>query len=58
MESLSLKEENINKGIINLFRLKKGTKAIKDRMLRDIKNCFEHEEEQKNNFKPVRVSNF
>ena len=27
-------------------------------MLRDIKNLFEHEEEEKNYYKPVRVSNF
>ena len=32
------------KGIRNLFRLEKETKAIQDRMLRDIKNLFEHEE--------------
>ena len=61
MESLSLEEENITKGIRNLFRLKKKlnytaikgirnlfrlekeTKAIKDRILRDVKNLFEHE---------------
>ena len=29
----------------NLFRLEKETKAIKDRILRDIKNLCEHEEE-------------
>ena len=40
----------------NLFRLEKETKAIKDRILRDIKNLFQHEEE--NYYKPVRVSNF
>ena len=34
------------KDIRNLFRLKKETKAIKDRILRDIKNLLEHEEEQ------------
>ena len=44
------------KGIRNLFRLEKETKAIKDRIFRDIKNIFEHEEE--NYYKPVRVSNF
>ena len=27
-------------------------------MLRDIKNLFEHEEEEENCYKPVRVSNF
>ena len=31
--------------IRNLFRLEKETKAIKDRMLRDTKTLFEHEEE-------------
>ena len=32
------------KYIINLFRLEKETKAIKKRILRDIKNLFEHVE--------------
>ena len=27
-------------------------------MLRDIKNLFEHEKEEENYYKPVRVSNF
>ena len=40
----------------DLFRLEKETKAIKDRMIRDSKNLFEHEEE-KNYYKPVRVIN-
>ena len=31
--------------IRNLFKLEKDTKAIKDRILRDIKNFFEHGEE-------------
>ena len=44
------------KDLGNLFRLDKETKAIKDRMLRDIKNLFEHKEEE-NHYKPVRVSN-
>ena len=39
-----------------MFRREKETKAIKDRILRDIKNFFEHEEE--NYYKPVRVNNF
>ena len=34
------------KDIRNLFRLEKETKAIKDRIPRDIKNLFEHEEEE------------
>ena len=33
MESLSLEEENIIKGIRNLFRLEKKAKAINDRTL-------------------------
>ena len=45
------------KDIRNLFRLGKETKAIKDRILRDIQNRFEHEEEE-NYYKPIRVSNF
>ena len=32
------------KDIRNLFRLEEATKTIKDRILRDIKNLFEHEE--------------
>ena len=44
------------KDIRNLFRLEKEVKAIKDRILRDIKNCFQHEEE--NYYKPVRINNF
>ena len=39
------------------FRLEKETKAIKYKIIRDIKNLLEHEEE-KNYYKPVRVSNF
>ena len=70
MESLSLEEENIIKDIRNLFRLKKNkitlqlkikeikAKAIKDRILRYINNFFEHEKEEENYYKPVRVSNF
>ena len=41
----------------NLFRQEKETKAIKDKILRDIQNLFEHEEEE-NYYKPVRASNF
>ena len=62
MESLSFEKENIIeqkytaiKVIRNLFRLEKETKAIKDKILRDIKNVFEHEEEE-SCFKPVRVT--
>ena len=39
-----------------IFRLEKESKAIKDRIIRDIKNLFEYEEE--NYYKPVRVGNF
>ena len=67
MGSLSLDEENIIKDIRNLFILKKDkrklkqekeTKAIKDIILRDIKNVFEHENKEENYYEPVRVSNF
>ena len=44
MESLSFDEENIIKNIRNLFRLERETKEIKDRIPKDIKNHFEHEE--------------
>ena len=40
------------KDIRNLFRLKEETKAIKDKILRDIKYLFEHEEEEENYYKP------
>ena len=56
MESLSRKEKNIIKNIRNLFRLEKGTKAIKDRIIRDIKNPFEYAEEDY--YKPVVANNF
>ena len=46
------------KGIRKYFRLEKETKAIKDRILRDIQNLFEHEKEEENYYKPVRESNF
>ena len=39
------------------FRLEKEIKAIKDKIIRDTQNLFEHEEEE-NYYKPVRVSNF
>ena len=41
----------------NPFRLKKENKAIKDRIIRDIRNLLEHEEEE-NYYKPVKVDNF
>ena len=40
------------KDIRNFFRLEKETKAIKDRIIGDIRNLFEHEEDY---YKPVRV---
>ena len=49
--------KKIIKDIRNLFRLEKKTKVIKDIMPEDIKNDFEHEEEE-NYCKPVWVSNF
>ena len=56
MENFRSEDGNLIKDIINLIRLKKETKEIKDRILRDIKNFFEHDEEE-NYYKPVRVSN-
>ena len=38
------------------MRLEKETKAIKDRILTDIKNRFQHEEE--NYYEPVKLNNF
>ena len=43
MKNLRPEDENIIKDIRNLFRLEKETKAINDRILRDIKNLLEHE---------------
>ena len=56
-----LKEEpncSAIKGIRNLFRKKRETKANKGRILRDMKNLFEHEKEEENYYKQVRVNNF
>ena len=55
MENPRPGEEEMIKDIINLFKLKKETKAMKDRILRDIKNLLEHEEE--NYYKPVIILN-
>ena len=54
------KEQNCSaiKGIRILFRREKETKAIKDRILRDINKIFEHEKEEENYYKPVRENNF
>ena len=46
------------KDIRNLFRVEKESKAIKESILRDITNLSEHEMEEENYHKPVRVSNF
>ena len=43
------------KDIRDLFRQKKEIEPIKDRILRDIKNLFEHEEKKENYYKPVRI---
>ena len=45
------------KDIRNLLRREKETKTIKDRIPRDIKNLFEHEEEE-SYYKPITVNNF
>ena len=45
------------KHIRNRFRLGKENKASKGRILRDIKNLFEHEEEEETSCKPISVSN-
>ena len=58
MENPRPEEKKIIKDIRNLFRLKKETKAIKNRILRDIKYLFEHEKEEENYYKPVRVNTF
>ena len=44
------------KDLRNLFRLEKETKAINDRIRRDIKHLFKHKEEE-SYYKPVWVSN-
>ena len=48
---------SIIKNIINPFRLEKETKAIKDGILKDIKDLCEHEQEE-NYHQSVRVSIF
>ena len=54
------KEQNYTsvKDIRNLITQEKQTKTIKDRVLRYIKNLFEHEKEEENYHKPIRISNF
>ena len=46
MKNRRPEEENMIKDIRNLIRLEKENEAIKDRILRNIKNLFEHEEEE------------
>ena len=60
MNYLGLKEEKIVEGQIiknirNLLKLKRQNEAIKDRIIRDNRNLFEHEEEY---YKSVTVGNF
>lgn len=50
-----LLEDNIIKYARNHFKLKKENEAIKDRIIRDIRNVFEQE---KDYHKPVRVGAF
>ena len=57
MNRLGHEQENVTKNIRNLFKLKKENQVIKDRIIRYIRNLFEHEEE-KDCCKPVRVGNF
>ena len=38
--------------------MKKEFKGVKDIELRNFKNLFEHEKEEKKYYKPVRASNF
>ena len=57
IESSSLEEENIIKDIRRLFKLENEIKIIEGKIIWDIKNLSEHEEEE-NYWKPVRVSNF
>ena len=40
------KEKNYTAIFLNLFKLEKKIKAIKDKILRDIKNLFQHEEKE------------
>ena len=46
MENPRPEEKNIIKDIRNPFRLEKETKAIKDKILRDIKNLFEQKKKK------------
>ena len=46
------------KDIRDLLRWEKETEEIKNRILRYIKNLFEHEKEEENYYKPLRINNF
>ena len=56
MENLKFEENKITNDIRNLSNTRNSNKSIKDIILRDIKNLYEHEEESYH--KPVRVNNF
>ena len=56
IKNLRPEEESIIKKTRNLFRLKE--EPNKGRILRDMKNLFEHEKEEENYYKQVRVNNF
>ena len=56
MESLCPEEENIIRNTRNLFTRKK-TEAMKVRIIGDIKNLFEYDEEKEKHYKPVRANN-
>ena len=49
--------DTVTKDIRSLFRLKKENKAIKGRIIKEIRNLFEHEEGE-SYYKPLRISNF
>ena len=49
-------DDNAVKDIKEIFRLKKINKAIKEKIIRDIKNILGHEEEEY--YKAVRIGNF
>ena len=57
MENPRSEEEKITKDIRNIFRLKKEMKGIKDIVLRNTKNLLEHEKEEENYYKTIRVNN-
>ena len=57
MENPRPEERKIIKDIRNLFRREKETKAIKDRIVRDIKFFLSMYKEE-NYYKPVRVNSF